>query len=142
MGSRGPVPKRTDQRRRVNQPEGGPVTVAEAAVVVSQPDADESWHPLARDWYVSLAESGQAVFYEPSDWRSARVWAELLSRQLFSERMNSQIITAWAAGATELLTTEGSRRRMRLELERVKTVDAGEAHADATVTDLMSRLGG
>ncbi len=141
MGSRGPVPKDSSQRRRANAADVA-IEVVHASVSVSQPAASDTWHPLAADWYVSLAHSGQAVFYQPSDWQSARVWAELLSRQLYSERMNSQMISAWAAGATELLTTEGARRRMRIELERGDVADPAAEHAEATVTDLMSRLGG
>lgn len=138
----GPIPKRSDQRRRVNRPEIA-VDVAESfADRAVAPSADGGWHPLARDWFESLGESGQSAFYEASDWQTARVYAELLSRQLYSDRINSQIITAWSAGATELLTTEGARRRMRIELERAKPVDAGEVHAEATVTDLLTRLGG
>lgn len=132
MTAHGPVPKRSDQRRRVNKPEGGPITSAPAARVVVAVMADESWHPIAADWFRSLGQSGQSAFYEPSDWQTARVWAELLSRQLASGRPSSQMIAAWAAGATELLTTEGARRRGRLELER----GAADEDEQASVTAL------
>lgn len=33
------------------------------------------------------------------------------------------MVQAWAASASELLTTEGARRRARLELERPGVVD-------------------
>lgn len=135
----GPIPKRSDERRRRNKPEGASVTSAPANVVVSAPDADESWHEIARDWFRSLAESGQAVFYQPSDWQTARVWAELLSRQLASGRPSSQMVAAWAAGATELLTTEGARRRARIELE-VPSEDEDEAAADAAVIALVHSI--
>lgn len=138
-GSGGPIPKRAAQRRRTNKPEV-PITEAAASVVVSAPDASDSWHPLARDWFVALGCSGQSAFYEPSDWAQARVLAELLSMQLFSGKPSAMMITAWQAGATELLTTEGARRRMRLELVRASAVDEGAEHADATVMDLTSRL--
>ncbi len=90
---------------------------------------------MARDWYTSLAASGQAAFYQPSDWQVARVWAEVLSRQLYAEKMSAVMIQSWAASAAELLTTEGSRRRGKLELERSQQVDADE---DAAVTMLAS----
>lgn len=141
-GSGGPVPKRESQRRRRNMPEV-PVTHAETSVAaVRVPPADEDWHSLAREWYESLSRSGQRQFLEPSDWAQARVWAHLLSVELFKDKPSAMMIAAWQSGAAELLTTEGARRRMRIELERAKPVDAGEQHADATVTDLMSRLGG
>ncbi len=125
-----PVPKRSDQRRRRNQPDVE-IDSAPSGVVVESPDPDPMWHEMARDWYVSLGQSGQAAFYQPSDWQVARVWAEVLSRQLLSDRISAVMVQAWASSASELLTTEGARRRARLELERAEPVDADE---DASVT--------
>ena len=130
----GPIPKRTDQRRRMNKPEGVQVTSAAGAAHVDVPAASEHWAPMARDWYLSLAKSGQSAFYQASDWEVARVWAEVLSRQLLTEKMSAVMIQAWAASAAELLTTEGSRRRGRLELER----NQGDADQDASVTMLSA----
>lgn len=131
----GPIPKRSDQRRRTNKPTGG-ITSAPGAPAVAVPDADPAWHPMARDWYESLAGSGQRAFYQPSDWQVARVWAEVLSRQLTAPKgMSAVMVQAWAASASELLTTEGSRRRVRLELERGAAVDLDE---DASVTALAT----
>jgi hypothetical protein len=142
MGTRGPVPKRSDQRRRTNKNEGGEITKApSSAVRVAPPPAEARWHPLARAWYDSLAESGQSSFYEPSDWAQAKVWAELLSRELKKRsRVSAQMIAAWAAGATELLTTEGARRRMRLELQRVGEVDGDEEAAVVAIDEYQKRL--
>lgn len=114
----GPVPKRSDQRRRRNKPAGGEITRARSAGAQGAPEADPEWHPIAREWFESLGASGQAQFYEPSDWATARVWAELLSRQLESGRPSAQMIASWSGGATELLTTEGARRRARMELDK------------------------
>lgn len=142
-GAGGPVPKRSDQRRRANKPEV-PIIHAPSGTraAVAAPEPDGSWHQLAHDWYASLAESGQSQFFEPSDWQQARVWADLLSRELFKDKPSAMMINAWQAGAAELLTTEGARRRMRIELERAVASDPGQDHADATVTDLMDRIGG
>lgn len=141
MGERGPIPKRSDVRHgHRSKAEVGSVTSAPGAVLVSQPAADPGWHPLAGDWYRSLAESGQAVFYEPSDWQTARVWAEVLSRQLSGSRVSAQMIAAWASGATELLTTEGARRRGRLELQR-STVDEDEAASVTALERYRDQLG-
>ena len=94
---------------------------------------------MAADWYRSLSESGQARFYEPSDWQTARVWAEVLSRQLATHRMSAQMVTAWAAAAGELLTTEGARRRVHLELSRPQ-VDSDEDAAVTALDDYRTRL--
>jgi hypothetical protein len=142
MGERGPVPKRSTERRRRNKAEGGEVTTASVpSGVVQAPALDlESPHPLAVDWYASLAESGQAQFYEPSDWQVARLVAHELTRML-NNRFSAQGYAAIMGSLTELLTTEGSRRRVRLEIER----GAGEKPAPAGVTalsDYRDALGG
>ena len=141
-GTRGPVPNRSDQRRRTNKPEVPIVSASSGSVAASQPPADESWHRLAVDWYRALAVSGQSEFFQASDWAQAQVWAHLLSVELLKDKPSAMMIAAWASGAGELLTTEGARRRMRIELERAKPSDPGEDHADATVTDLTARIGG
>lgn len=163
MGSRGPVPKRETQRRRRNKTDGPPPTsgrgsgtaqwVAYAqALGVEVPEGasrrqvqqliaqrDEGWHPLAREWFESLSRSGQSAFYEPSDWATARVLTEVLSKALtilrYGGRGAGTLLERWQAGTTDLLTTEGARRRVRLELEVEKEDDQGEA---AEVTDIRS----
>lgn len=111
-------------------------TRAEIMTMVDEgASAESSWHPLARDWYRSLAESGQSAFYEPSDWQTARVLAELLSRALQRGRVTAALIERWQAGATDLLTTEGARRRARLELQRAEEPEAGEDGADVSELD-------
>ncbi len=142
-GSGGPVPKRASQRRRQNKDQSGltPTSVPGAAVV-ERPEPDEAWHAAARRWYEALGGSGQAQFYEPSDWAQAFVWAELLSRALQMDRVPAHLVAAWASGAAELLTTEGARRRLRIELERPKPVDADEDAAVAALDAYRRRLSG
>lgn len=132
MGERGPVPKRTDQRRRENKPTI-PLTEAVAGAVSSQPPGDPSWHPLAAQWYRSLADSGQSRFYEPSDWSLAATIAESMSRDLkpqpvpvgdgiveVARPIPGSSVAAWLRAMTVLLATEGDRRRLSLELKRAE----------------------
>jgi len=137
----GPIPERSDRRRRVNKPEIE-IETAPAAEVVVVPVAESHWHPLAKRWYLALAESGQSRFYEASDWMQAVVWSEFLSRALNQgAKPSSQLIMAWSAGATELLVTEGARRRMRIELAKGGQVD-DDAEAAVTAMDAYrKRLG-
>lgn len=102
-------------------------------------DGAEDWHPLAREWFRSLAESGQSYMYEPSDWATARVLAELLSRALKAGKLTASLIERWQVGATELLTTEGARRRLRLELEKAPAADPLEEAAVADLAAYRSR---
>lgn len=130
----GPVPKRSDQRRRVNKPAGPELIKAPGAKRVARPRVDSNWHPIARDWFKSLGDSGQAQFYEPSDWQNARFVAELMSRALNQgQRISAQLVTAILSAQTDLLTTEGARRRARIELER------GEAPPESPSIAIMDR---
>lgn len=99
------------------------------------PPPDESWHPVARMWFDSLARSGQSQFYTSSDWATAYLLAESMSRELQPQPMligkgpdahwemvarppTGASLAAWLKGMAALMTTEGERRRARLELER------------------------
>lgn len=155
MGTRGPVPKRTEQRRRTNKPKVATIT-GPTTSLVEAPAADEAWHPIAKRWYESLQASAQKQWYEPSDWATAYLVAESISRDLrpqvvgITERgevvtevipLKGSSLAAYLRAMGNLLTTEGDRRRASVELQR-ETADAGEEHADATVTDIASRIGG
>lgn len=133
LGAGGPVPKRSNKRRRQNKPTV-PVDSAPASSQVEVPKANSKWHPVAKRWYESLVVSGQAVYYEPSDWATAYLIAESMSRDLkpqfvgVNEVTGDEIVkalplkganlSAYLKAFTVLLATEGDRRRLRLELER------------------------
>lgn len=159
MGTRGPIPKRSDQRRRRNAA-GTPDQAAGADDVV-MPEPDESWHPVARMWYVSLGQSGQSEFYEPSDWAYAFLIAESISRDLeeqvvgvvqqgpnAGEIVKSVIplkgasLSAYAKAFSVLLVSEGDRRRALMELQRGGKENPNADRAEATVTQLHALLGG
>ena len=112
---RGPVPNRSNMRRHRMKVD---ITHVPAEDKVSVPKPDPDWHPIAHNWYVALSRSGQRVFFENSDWAHAVYIAEAMSRSLEAKQMSSTMFAAILAGAAELLTTEGARRRMRVELER------------------------
>ncbi|WP_405878141.1 hypothetical protein OG762_05365 [Streptomyces sp. NBC_01136] len=138
----GPVPKRSDQRRRRNKSDGPPLTKAPGGVASEPPPAAEEWHPIAADWYASLAESGQAMFYEASDWATAYYVAEAMSRNLQQGRFSAQLFQSVLSGMTDLLTTEGARRRARVELERQSgEVDPREA-ARVTLMEAYRKAAG
>jgi hypothetical protein len=156
MGNRGPVPKRTSERRRTNEPEI-PVVTALGAAKVPIPRADGSWHPVALAWYKSLAKSGQASYYEPSDWATAFLIAESMSRDLspqvvgFTDSgkilkesipLKGASLSAYLKAMGSLMVTEGDRRRAMLELERPKPSDPDADRAMGTITELRSRLTG
>ena len=142
MGSRGPVPKRSTQRRRRNPTEVPTETVTVPGPEAQQPEADPAWHPIAAEWYRSLEVSGQSVFYQPSDWQTARYVAEAMSRNLEAGRFSAQLFAAVMSATSNLLTTEGDRRRLRIELERGTHTDADEDAAVAALDDWRNRISG
>lgn len=144
MGSRGPIPERSEARRRRNKEDGPALVKAPAGQptdLPNTPEPDPLWHPIAADWYLSLRESGQAAFYEPSDWAVARYAADLMSKVLLSERgPNGQLVAALNSVMSSLLTTEGDRRRARMELERKKP--AGQQLASVSPLDSYRDIAG
>ena len=121
MGTRGPVPKRIEERLgHMSSADKEAVERVPLTGAVVAPPVDDAWHPIALRWYESLADSGQAQFYEPSDWATAAYLAEAMSRNLHAgQRFSAQLFAAVMSGMSNLLVTEGDRRRVRLELERL-----------------------
>ena len=117
----GPVPKRDEERIRRNKPDME-LTTIHAQGPVPQPELGfEDPHPVVQDMWNSLAESGQAVFYEPSDWKYARFTLHFADKLLKSARPSSQMLAAVNSAFTDLLVSEGHRRRVRMEVERNKS---------------------
>ena len=52
------------------------------------------------------------------------------------------MVAAWSAAATELLTTEGARRRMRLELQDATEDDDVSAGVVTALDEYRRALGG
>jgi hypothetical protein len=142
MGTRGPAPKRSTQRRRANKPET-PITSAPSAAkpAMRRPSADRTWHPIARGMFESLAKSGQAAFFEPSDWQTARLAAEATHRLLTAEKFSAMLLSAVDAMWARLLMTEADRRRLRIELEKPKE-DTDAAAAVTALDDFRNRISG
>jgi cytochrome oxidase assembly protein ShyY1 len=135
MGSRGPIPKRDAERRRQNKPDV-PTETVKVTGAVRVPAAESGWHPIAKRWYRSLKTSGQAKFYEPSDWMTAKYTAELMSRLLNQgERPSAQMVASLNSLMASLLVTEGDRRRARMEVERL----GGRPLASVTTMDAYRR---
>lgn len=117
------------------------------ADVVRPPAPLKGWHRQAHRWYVSLGRSGESLYFEPSDWEYARLIAGWLSDEL--KRPGGPTTTAMTAimsGMDRLGTTEGARRRMRIEIEhpaaalRSAPSSSGEAPGDVAVLEQYRRL--
>lgn len=118
MGVRGPIPKRSEERIRRNKLD---VPIEKIPVIgrVDPPALGfDDPHPLVLDLYRSMSESAQSKYFEPSDWQYAKFTLHFADQLLKSPRPSSQMLAAVNSMLTDLLVSEGSRRRVRLEIER------------------------
>lgn len=129
MGTRGPIPKRDDERKRTNERDT-PTTKATGASEVKQPRADGDWHSIAKKLWKAMGESGQTQFYEPSDWAIAYSMMDDLSSYKRRENRSPAMLQVIMSTLSSLLVTEGDRRRVSIELSRPGT---GEAAEDKTI---------
>jgi hypothetical protein len=156
----GPVPKKDAERRRRNKADGPSSIPAEVvnldemlAGEVKIPVPDEHWHPIALQVYEAQMASGQAIWMEPSDWAMLYLMCESISRDLNPQvvgitetgevvkdviPLKGASLSAYLKGFEALLVAEGGRRRLRLELERKKRIDAA-AEGDGVVVDIVQR---
>lgn len=126
----GPVPKRSEDRIRRNA-EVIPIEKIAAAGLVIAPDlALDDPHPMVVDFYYSLVESAQARYYEPSDWQYARYVMYHINKLLRQKNPSSVMFAAVNTALSNLLVTEGDRRRVRIEVER--------AGKEADITDIAT----
>lgn len=118
MGARGPVGKAENQLARPRSRKGGdqqPVTVGERRKT-TEPDANAAWHPIAIELFNSAKRSGQAGFYQDSDWWLLYSICDDLSVYKKSTRRSAQFAQTLYSAMERLLIAEGDRRRVRLEL--------------------------
>lgn len=113
----GPIPKRSEERIRRNKVEG--LEKVQAIGIVQKPELGMvDPHPLVVDLYDSLLKSAQSRYYEPSDWHFARFVMHFVDNLLKTSRPSAQLLASVQSMLADLLVSEGSRRRVRLEVER------------------------
>ena len=125
MGTRGPVPKRNEQRQRRNKEsrlQEVPVIPVSASI---QPDPDPTWSKGALMIWDAMGKSGQARFYQPTDWAFAYQLCSVVTSFEDSGRANGQMYSSIISACSALMLTEGDRRRIGLQL-----VDSSENTTD------------
>jgi hypothetical protein len=137
----GPPPKRSSQRRRMNKVD---IDHVEMAGTVEAPDLLdlEDAHPLAVNLYESLKASGQARWYEPSDWARAQLLVWSLSKMLNTGRPSAMLLAALQKDMDALLVSEAERRRVRMEIERGAPDDSAERAKVAQMEAYRRAAGG
>lgn len=130
MGARGPVPDREENlarpRSRKGDEQGHKVTHG-LMRDVTIPDPDPNWHPIARMVWDGLRESGQSDFFQSSDWAFAYSLCEDLHHYKmpntdrdgneYHKRSGQMLQTIYSA-MSDLLVSEGHRRRVGIELQK------------------------
>lgn len=115
----GPVPNRSDDLSRERDAQRGdkmPIAKGTLRPVEDVPAPGEDWHEIAVELYLSAAESGQSDFYQKSDWL---LWYSLCEDLSYYKKMgkrSGQMLQTIYSTMTELLVSEGARRRARIEL--------------------------
>lgn len=139
VGSRGPLPKRAEDRVRRNKDPEGPAR--EARVVsglrVTVPSAESWWSPTAQRMWRALKRDVKAGALEfiNSDWAQAHFLMGELTRYQEGERQNGQVLASLFSGLTELGTTVGARRRMGIELSLAESGVADGQVSKVTVME-------
>ncbi|RLC65773.1 MAG: hypothetical protein DRH97_07550 [Chloroflexi bacterium] len=70
-----------------------------------------------------MVASAQARYFEPTDWAFARLTLHFADAQVKSGRPNGQVLATVHSMLSDLLVTEGSRRKVRVEVEREAVKD-------------------
>jgi hypothetical protein len=116
--ARGPVPNRSEDLARPRERKGRDIVPVTKGVArpTAVPDADPDWHPIARQLWDALDASGQADFYQQSDWALAYSLCDDLSYYKNSTKRSGQMLQTIYSAMERLLVAEGDRRRVRIEL--------------------------
>lgn len=126
MAGIGPVPKRSDERIRRNKPDR-PIDTVSVVGSVGIPELGlDDPHQITADLYSALVASAQAKYFEESDWAYARFTLHFADKLLKNPRPSGQVLATVHSMMSDLLVSEGSRRRFRIEIERNSESDAGE----------------
>jgi len=156
----GPIPKKDAERRRRNKTGSNSAIPAEVinldellAGEVQIPAPDPDWHPIALQIYEAQTESGQIIWMEPSDLAVLYLLCESISRDLNPQvvgiteegevvrdtiPLKGASLSSYLKAFAALMMTEGDRRRVRVELERKKRIDAA-AEGGSNVVDIVQR---
>ncbi|WP_443983581.1 phage terminase small subunit [Actinopolyspora erythraea] len=134
------MPKRSEQRRRRNKETQG-IDSLSRAEDFPIPEEDENWESITKFWFNSLKVSAIRQYYDSTDWATALYVAEAMDRNLKSGgKFSGQLFASVMTAMDNLLTTEGARRRARIEIETAN--DTHEEEDASNVVDLRKRAQG
>ena len=132
MGSRGPVPNREEDLSRPRERRGKDEQSVTKGLArkVRWPAPDPEWNQLAKDIYLGCKNSGQADYYQQSDVALLRaLMDDLTVAKRNPNQRSGQLLQTIYAQLSNLLVSEGDRRRVRIEL-----TEPDEEQSSASVT--------
>ncbi|MGW5852777.1 phage terminase small subunit, partial [Streptomyces sp. NPDC055254] len=129
----GPPPKDPKMRRRRNKDLVETMELSSApGPVKATPSVDHTWHPIVRQLFMSYSSSPQAMYFEPSDWAQLKYVCEFISSMLYKGeyeadfpdqyRLNLDSAASAISSLEDFLTTEATRRRLRISIDPGKTL--------------------
>ncbi|MFE4451431.1 hypothetical protein [Streptomyces sp. NPDC056796] len=135
------MPNRSEDLARPRERKGSDVQAVTKGLMreVKVPNGDRNWHPIAKRLWDSLKSSGQADFYQNSDWAFAYSLCEDLSYYKKSGKRSGQMLQTIYSAFERLLVAEGDRRRVRIEL--TEPVPEQDTAAVLAIADYKKDLG-
>ena len=85
---------------------------------ITIPRMNGQWHPVAKMLWKAVKESGQTKFYQSSDWAMLYSLCDDISYAKQQKKRPAQLIQTIYSELGNLLVSEGSRRRVQIELYR------------------------
>lgn len=173
--TRGPVPKRSTERRRRNKTsEDGASTEVDQVILdpgefppFTPPEPNPNWHPAARAMWDSACQSGQRIFWEPSDWAILGLTCSQISQEYANDLILEKVkepMEAGSGGGERLVygsrpmpagkfaailkalgslgMSESDRRRLHMELTRGQGPEEGVTAEDIQRAQLELIQGG
>lgn len=129
MGTRGPIPKRTELRMGHPREAQSPSDVARVEIhgSVQVPELGfEPSHDIVAEIWEAVKVSGQSIFYEPSDWAMLKFWLMELNDYMDMVKKSPSRLDVIASNLSGFLLTEGDRRRMKMEIDRSGSAEEEE----------------
>ena len=114
------MPWRSDNLSEPRKSNRGDLTTG-TALPCKAPVENPAWHALAKRLWKGLVNSGQAEFFQASDWAFAYHMMEEISEYKRSTRRSGQMLAVINDALGRLMMTEGDRRRRRIELHAPNT---------------------
>ena len=119
IGSRGPIPLRSEERKGHAHQAGGHAAGITKGVArrVTKPKPNPEWCDFAKYVFDAFGKSGTADWAQNTDWAAAWLLAENVNDYLRTSRRSAMAMSEIRQMMGDLMYTESSRRRVGIELE-------------------------